>query len=186
MASKRFKSTSNDLDITRFNRNAIYCALLGAILIALMGIFTLISAGRLVWISARSNSWTKTYGRILTSEILTEPSGKMSVRYCPEVTYSFEVNGISYRGNRIAYKEFREQRMDVAQAILSVYPSDKKVAVYYHPNNPERCILEPGFHVSQIAHYLCFGILFLSVGIMFSRLCWGNILEYNGILRRTG
>lgn len=186
MAPKKSKLTSSDHDAARFNRNAMYCALLGSMVLALMGILILIAAGRLTWISARSGSWPKTAGMILTSEIVREQSGKSSVRHCPTVVYSFEVNGISYRGDRIVFKELRMQRMDKAQTILSVYPPGKKVDVYYQPSNPERCILEPGFHVFQVVHYLCFGFLFLTVGIIFSHLCWDNILEYNNILRRTG
>jgi hypothetical protein len=92
----------------------------------------------------RAARWPSTTGTVTASKVgsrkETDMDGKSSYVNEPQVTYEYEVNGVSYQASRISLAE-RIAGADV-QATLSRYPAGKSVPVYYDPDDPEQAVLE--------------------------------------------
>jgi hypothetical protein len=93
-----------------------------------------------------SAGWPPTEGRITRSEVVRRTSGTGTDRttaYHAEVSYEYLVDGAAYRGDRVAYGDYGGKRKH-AQRIVSRYRKGEVVTVYYNPQNPRVCLLEPG------------------------------------------
>jgi hypothetical protein len=100
-------------------------------------------AGKIAWDAATSKDWPTTQGRIVTASVEREfVKGKRIDRL--NLRYSYTVNGKRYIGRRLSVGPrigpFEPTPMDVA----ANYRPESSVKVYYHPENPNRSILEPG------------------------------------------
>jgi hypothetical protein len=99
-----------------------------------------------------SREWPETQGVITSSQILKENRtdyGNDSHRarthqyaYKVRVQYSYQVNAIAYRGNRIQIRSNTHSSERYAQRELAEYPVGKTVKVYYNPEEPERSVLK--------------------------------------------
>jgi hypothetical protein len=65
--------------------------------------------------------------------------------YYPDVEYKFTVKGTGYVGNRLSTVLSGSERPDAAvvKIILDTYPVGKHVRVFYDPQNPSNCLLNP-------------------------------------------
>ena len=96
-----------------------------------------IESARSVARDLRSNQYRTTRSGSVTKFITREA---IETRNFAEISYSFEVAGRTYRGNRIGIED-SPRSFDVATT-LQRYPKGKAVTVYYDPQNPQDCILE--------------------------------------------
>lgn len=82
-------------------------------------------------------------GTVLMSTVQSKRTGNSSSTY-PVVVYDYQVNGVSYQGQRIKAGEqfFSVRVIGDAQATAARYPVGTQVMVYYNPANPQESALE--------------------------------------------
>ncbi len=94
-----------------------------------------------VWhFSRESRSWASTDAVINSSQIIYE--GIKRPRDHPSVTYTYNVNGTQYTGERINFSFARVFDKKEAETVLAPYPLHARVPVYFNPANPYQCTLE--------------------------------------------
>lgn len=94
-----------------------------------------------------SKNWPSTEARILESRVERNTSGSGKDRttsYRAEVTYEFTVDGVTHTGDRVAAADLGRGKSVHAKRIVTRYPKGGKASVYYRPDNPAKCLLEPG------------------------------------------
>jgi hypothetical protein len=93
-----------------------------------------------VWRRARASSrWTATSGRILSSEV-SLPLGRTWSTRLPDVRYQYDVAGTSYVGATVRFSFANSHTVDTVER----YRPGRHVTVYYDPDAPAQCVLEPG------------------------------------------
>jgi hypothetical protein len=136
--------------------------------LGISAVFFLIGAGLSWWgwtivRNARASAaWPTTQGQITASEIEHSRDSEGDDSYTPRVTYTYQVNGLSYESYMIKYGETSYGNEGTALEILSRYPVGQAVNVYYDPTNPDRAVLEPGVSGGS---YILLGIGVLFVGV---------------------
>ena len=124
------------------------------------GVWTLIK-------SIRTEHWPVTDG-VVQSAHQESHSGDHGTTYSAEVTYTYQVSGVSYSGHKISIGAISSSSQ-YAQGILDRYPVAKKVSVYYSPADPAEAVLETGIHGGT---WICFGVgtAFGLAGLMFLQI----------------
>jgi hypothetical protein len=74
----------------------------------------------------------------------TDSDGDASVTYSAKVVYNYQVGGQALVGDRRRFSDSSSSSARRAQEAANRYPVGAQVTVYYDPNNPEVCVLEPG------------------------------------------
>ena len=120
-----------------------------------------------------SESWGYTNAIIVKSEVKKEVTreistssrvGGESITYKADIEYKYELDGISYRGNRVSYGETSTGDPKDAQKIVDKYPKDKMVYLYVSPNDPKEVVIENG--ISNGVYFLpIFGLVFFLIGL---------------------
>lgn len=112
-----------------------------------------LSYGTLDLLRASSSAkWSKTPGRILTSQMVQPRS-----RYHPSITYAYAVGNTPYTGNTYRFGDTFYWKRQTAEAAVQTYAPGSTVFVSFDPSRPERSVLEPGFTpdaVSRIEWFL--------------------------------
>jgi hypothetical protein len=67
-----------------------------------------------------------------------------STYYQAQIEYEFQVAGVTYHGTRRTAVQEMNANRGHAESILRQYPVDQAVTVYYQPDDPSQCVLEPG------------------------------------------
>lgn len=118
--------------------------------------------------SIRTNDWPVTDGVIQSARQKSHPDNDGSTTYSAEVTYAYQVAGISYTGSKITIGSMSSSS-EYAQGVLSRYPVGGKVSVHYSATAPTDAVLETGIHGGT---WICFavGTVFALFGIMFLQL----------------
>ena len=118
--------------------------------------------------SIRTNDWPVTEGVIQSARQKEHSDNDGSSTYSAEVTYTYQIAGISYTGDKIAIGQMSSSAA-YAQSVLSRYPVGQKVSVHYSPTDPAQAVLETGIHGGT---WICFavGTVFALFGIMFLQL----------------
>jgi hypothetical protein len=99
--------------------------------------FALWKAWQKIQLAKASTGWPTVTGTVTSST-----TAKVMFRKQPRVTYSYEVNGTSFTGNRISFAGgYPPKETD---AILNRYPVGKKVVVAHAPGDPAQATLETG------------------------------------------
>jgi len=118
--------------------------------IAILGaVFALAGVGILLWaLSQRgqaqaSESWPTASAEILSSE-LTESSSSDSTSYHAAIEYAFEVDGVRYTGSQVSFGDPLASQHARASSLVETYSAGRTVPVAYDPDDPSRCVLEPG------------------------------------------
>jgi len=98
--------------------------------------------------AGESATWPSVSGKIVRSELekrtSTEGTGnnKRKVTYhAAVIEYTYCVEDTPYNSYRVA---FGGQDRSHSSELVSTYPKDKSVDVFYNPENPEEAVLEPG------------------------------------------
>jgi hypothetical protein len=114
--------------------------------------------------TSESVNWPIAQGIIRTSSVEYHSSNKGGT-YHAHIFYNYNLNGATYSGDRVAYGDYGSSNPSHAQEIVNRYPAGKNVTIYYMPNEPEECLLEPGIK-PQTWLVPGFGIVFFSTGIV--------------------
>lgn len=127
-----------------------------------LGLKQIIKAKQSKRIAQQSQSWPVTQGIITEARIKTESDDDTGTFYAPIVRYSYEVDGLLYEGQRIAFGSKIELRQrEKAAEYLALYPVDREVRVYYNPEKHSEAALQ------QVAHgtieSLVMGIIILVI-----------------------
>ncbi len=148
-----------------------------------------------------SKDWPTTEGKIIDSSVEYETrrrkpgeSGSLTRKdYRAKILYEYRVDEVALTGTRIAYvKKMRTQvegdstfgidkstaraidrstAKARAEGIVSHYPKGKSVSVYYKPDNPKVCVLEPGLGLQAFVAPV-FGVVMIIFG---GYLAWAAI-----------
>lgn len=88
-----------------------------------------------------SNTWPVTRGIVFFSAIEKKYGGEQQ----PLVRYAYRVNQKEYQSRQIGFGLFDEPGgKGRDETIVARYPAGSVVDVYYHPDNPDQAVLEPG------------------------------------------
>lgn len=119
------------------------------------GIITL--AGLKLINDAKENLYWPTAEGVITQSFINWDKDRR--RYA-DIKYSFVVNGETITGFQISSKEMNTS----SEELLKEYPVGKKVTVYYDPDDPYNCYLEPGYSWQSYQAFVI-GIIILLVAI---------------------
>ncbi|ACL03169.1 conserved hypothetical protein [Desulfatibacillum aliphaticivorans] len=118
--------------------------------------------------AAASRNWPKVIGTVVISEF-SRSKGTDQEQYSytenVRIVYDFIVYGRVYQRDCVRIGSFLDVAATVpgvsnAADIYARYRQGKPCTVYYNPNNPKVCCLEPGGEVSAvIGLVLCAGLL---------------------------
>ncbi len=175
----------------RVNRLLLLVERLDLILIFVFAILVVVSLSKLIYDCPKlakafiATSWPSTEGKIIWSEMTrkemvalhasesktqgTRISAANYEVYTPDLEYEYVINGEAYRSNRLYTYTTTYRTEAKAQSILSKYPKQRKVMVYYNPDKPAIAVLEPGIH--DYATYLVLGVSFC-IGVFGLFVCW--------------
>ncbi len=128
--------------------------------------------GAMVVMEARSAAnWPTTEGTILISKFdrnfKTSSSGKGKWYYDVKIKYSYTVDGLEYESSRVDFKSanYHYKSEVIPSTIARRYPVDKKVKVYYNPENPGKAVLET--EITFMTYIgLLIGIFLIGLGVV--------------------
>ena len=86
-----------------------------------------------------ASQWPSVNGTVLSARLVSHGSIRYRADF-PEVTYSFEVDGKTYKSKHIAAGG--EMGGVTAQSVLARYPVGSQATVYYDPKKPKNAVLE--------------------------------------------
>ena len=115
-----------------------------------------------------SRNWPSTNGVVLSSDVHTtydHSDEDSSVKYRAKVVYSYQVAGQEYQAERVRALEGSSNSSRRARANAAKYPQGEAVRVYYHPQKPDQCLLEPGIKPGD---FLALGVtlVFVVIGVL--------------------
>jgi hypothetical protein len=138
-----------------------------------------------VWLAMRgrksanqTKNWPTASGRILSADIQMHRDSDGSTPH-PVITYSYRVMGKDYVGTRITRTNMSIGGSLYTPRVLERYPVDKRVDVFYNPDNPQEAVLEQGSPASGIfllvaviigISLLCSVVMMLGMSGIFSNL----------------
>ncbi len=130
----------------------------------LVGIFIFGIGMRDVMRAKDSKNWPTTVATVQKSVVKTDVGEEGGFSYSALVLYEFEVNGFGHSGDRVTFGDFGSGDEERVKEIVKRYPEGTEVRVYFHPNDPDLSILEPGLTARAWA-IPGFGFVFLIIGI---------------------
>ncbi len=112
-----------------------------------------------------TKSWPTAEGTIIISEVTR------SSRYVPHIVYTYAVDTMDYSSEKIdlaVNAQYKWQKD--AQVEADKYPVNKKVTVYYNPNNPGEAILNPGIKGVHAFMFFIGLVIFLAplIGLIYT------------------
>lgn len=97
-----------------------------------------------------SGDWPSVQGRVTSSSVERRVSTshrdgrrRREVSYEAEIRYEYEVDGEPYHGSRRSFGGSSDSRF-AAEEVVARYRAGTRPAVYYDPEDPAACVLEPG------------------------------------------
>ncbi|MFN2148626.1 MAG: DUF3592 domain-containing protein [Anaerolineales bacterium] len=138
------------------------------LIILAIGVIAVAIIGYSILRGQRSRSWPQVTGSVLSSSISTHEStdddGSTTTTYGVDLIYRYSVGGQEYQGTRRTFTDVATSSRKRAVKILESYPQGATVMVYYDPQKPSSCVLEPG--VGWISYlFLALGFVFLLFGL---------------------
>ena len=122
--------------------------MIGYIIVVVISCVVLIKIVRDIMNGLNSRNWPITTGTIIQSGIhtrqKTDEDGFTSTTYGATVVYTFNISGKEFKETRRSFSGVRTSSVRQAEQILARYPQGSSVTIYYHPDNPSLCVLEPG------------------------------------------
>ena len=120
------------------------------------------------WQTSRENSrWPAVEGRITTGGLVRADGTKAAF------SYSFCVNGQEFQVERQIFREYDSIRPHEAAKILERYPVDALIRVYYGPQNPKNCTLDPGLPAASF-----FSLILLPL-VLLMPACFGLLIGFH-------
>lgn len=102
--------------------------------------------------SIASSGWPTTDGVVELAEIQRSDrrDSEGRYRYSPQVKYRYQVNGTTFKNDRIGPLEMAFTSEADTRRVIAGYPSGKTVQVYYSSSDPSRALLEPGLSLGSL------------------------------------
>lgn len=120
-----------------------------------------------------SRKWPHTSGVVLSSGVDSTPGS--SVHWYPVITYRYRVDGDEYDSNVIAFHSLSGPHVgsnrDEAQKFADQYEEGAAVDVYYDPQDPSICVLQPGASYTS-AFGPIFSLVILALGVTILWVLW--------------
>ena len=147
-----------------------------ALIFGAVGIGVLILYRRGKQKAQESSAWPSVTGKVLEAEVSshteTDSEGESVEAYAPRVVYEYVVNGVAYRGNRLAIGPVATSRSrHSAEQEVARYPLGGEVQVFYNPQNPAEAVLQTRLQAGKVM--LILGIIFLGLGVLIA--CGGGL-----------
>ena len=112
-----------------------------------------------LWLSLRCKFWEIADGEIKDScTDVRQGTRSLFKSYYPFITYTYNVNGVAYEGNRIRYGSTGGSK-SVSDNYFQKYPAGKKVKISIDPHDYGRSVLEPGVSANTIVWIIIFSVL---------------------------
>ena len=93
-----------------------------------------------------SENWVPIVGLVTKSEVeyLASTGADDSDTYTPIITYTYQLMGNSYEGNRIEFgsEGVRFGKRKKAEVVIARHPLGSQPTVYYDPEDPAQSVLE--------------------------------------------
>jgi hypothetical protein len=93
-----------------------------------------------------TRDWRITTGTIVSADLSQQSrrnqQGYQDVTYAPAVEYTYEVNGQTYRSDKISSEWTASHNLGMAERLTNKNPPGAKVDVHYNQNNPAEAVLE--------------------------------------------
>ena len=126
-----------------------------------------IAACALLMIERSSRSWQSTKGQVVESRVEGDMTDVGARSYRLHVTYSYDVDGKTYTGHRIAFGEslfaFMKSK-EWAKQMRAKFESLDEVFVFYDPRHPERSTLVRDLDTKRVAQVLIAAIVLIAAG----------------------
>lgn len=121
-------------------------------LLIFIGLIVLAFGIKKVFVAAASKSWPTVPGVVVESGVAANPPAAGSPRqtqdkstgYGAHIRYEFTVDGKKFQGDRIGPVDYSASYKSRVDEVVTRYPKDGEVTVYYQPGNAAECLLEPG------------------------------------------
>ena len=117
----------------------------------------------------KAKNWPTAPGKVVDSQITRDVSrdsdGDRSVTYGADIRYTYEVDGYEYSGDRRSFADYSSSNRRRAEKIVARFSPGADVAVYYSPDDPEKCVLEPGISVVSVL-FLLLPLIFVVIGVL--------------------
>lgn len=114
-----------------------------------------------------AQNWPTTSGVIESSRVdvhtSTDSDGHRSTTYKPVVSYRYQLMGLEYMGDRIAFGA-NTFKLSKSEEIIRRYPVGQPVTVHYNPDKPQDSVLEAVAHGGVAS--LVIGIILAGVGVV--------------------
>jgi hypothetical protein len=106
----------------------------------------------------RARNWPFVEGTVIGTQTNSQGiSRNFQYRYC--------VNGLEYLGVRRSFFDYNSSDGQRAYRVLAKYLPGSVVRVYYHPDDPEDAVLEPGANIVPFL-FLALGLLVIGIGVI--------------------
>jgi uncharacterized protein DUF3592 len=120
---------------------------------------------------AAASAWPVAQGRVIRSNLVGGPHGGYhrlsTITYDPQITYEYDVDGQTYRNDRIwLLTESRSSDPTGARDLLSAYPEGGTGPVRYNPGDPADSALIVAVAIWPLT------LIFAGMGLLFLALGW--------------
>ena len=94
----------------------------------------------------QTKHWPHVTGTIVRSQLYHQNPNSIHDSYQPNISYSYQVNGINYQGETLfkGDKSMGFSTKTFVQQMISRFPEGKTVMVYYSPLQAQSAVLIPG------------------------------------------
>jgi hypothetical protein len=130
------------------------------LVIALVGLWFILSYFLEIVRSRRYKSFPISEG-VVTSIDLKERKGRLRT-WVPIIEYSFQVDGVTYNGNRLTFSPVVVEE-DTAAKIRKLFAVGNPVQVHYNPRKPADCVLNPSG--ADLKNRLILGIILTVIAL---------------------
>jgi hypothetical protein len=112
-----------------------------------------------------SLKWPKTVGVVMESEISKYKNAEGKEMYSPKIVVKYNVYGNDYQTKEIdSSGSYSTSDFSSVQKVISKYPKNKSVYVYYNDENHGEALLEPGVPmIPRILQYFSYLLFFLAL-----------------------
>ena len=164
----------------------------GCLTVGFFGIFAVLGGAAFYFLSWKpfagilaARAWSETECVILSSRV-AESRGSDSTTYRVEVTYSYEVDGQAYRGDRYDFSVGSSSGYAAKARAVAAHPPGSETSCYFAPGDPSRSVIDrsPGGYL----WWSLFPLPFVAIGVggMFFALSPAGRRRVAARRRKTG
>ena len=118
---------------------------IAAVLVVIMGLALIQDRVRLLWAGNDSLNWPTVSGTVIEATATPVAGARTGGGWQVRVEYRYELDGQVYSSDRLFYTRRLGGRTEqMARDELVHYVPGGAVLVHYHPERPERAVLNPG------------------------------------------